>query len=132
MTPRKPSGKAVEAVSIPAVENAMENMELPATQPLLSDSSIQRMVWTRQRQDAEDEMGLISEQKESLYRTRMHTHEEALKVCDARIEAAKRAMGRAIDDADAIMKAGVKALDERNADLEKVIAGLSAAVGASE
>jgi len=124
MTSRKPNLKAIA--------ETMSASEVPANQPLLSESSTQRMAWARQIQDAQDEKGLIDFQRESLARINETAHYEAKSVLAVTIEAAEKSMERATDDADAIMRAGIAALDQRTADLDKVIAGLTAAVGASE
>lgn len=123
MTPRKPTQKAVETVS-----------NLPATPqaPLVLESSVQRSEWLRQIEDAKAERELIAQQRESLLRINVLQKDEAENIWKARINAAASSKDRAFSDADAVMKGGLEVLDTRDADLEKVIAGLSAAVGASE
>lgn len=124
MTSRKPNLKMID--------NVMATAELPATRPLYQESDLQRVAWLRQIQDANDEKGLIEEQKESLVRINTLMKDEAQRIYDARVSTAREAMNRESSDADKIMKAGVHALDQRSADLDKVISGLTAAVGASE
>ena len=103
-----------------------------ATQPLLSESSTQRMAWERKIKDAEDEKGLIDFQRQILVRINETLIFEAGSVFKATVAIAEKAMDRSVSDADSIMSQGVIALDERMADLDKVIAGLTAAIGASE
>jgi len=123
MTRRKPN--------LTLLENTMSASELPATRPLYQESDLQRVAWQRQIRDAEDEKAMIDEQRESLARINGVTKDEAQRIYDARMHAAREAMDRETSDADKIMTAGVAALDQRTADLDKVIAGLTAAVGAS-
>lgn len=106
--------------------------EPQASQPLLSESSTQRMTWERQIQNAEDEKRLIDLQRESLVRINDVTRREADAMFNATMETATKVRDRAISDADSITSQGIIALDERTADLDKIIAGLTAAVGASE
>lgn len=110
---------------------AMASTDLPATRPLYLESEIQRMSWQRQVRDAEDEKGMIDEQRESLARINAVTKDEAQRIYDARMRTAREAMDREAADADKIMAAGVTALDQRTADLDKVIFGLTAAMQAS-
>jgi len=124
MTARKPNLKLIN--------EAMSTSELPATRPLYQESNLQRVTWLRQIQDANDEKGLIEEQKESLLRKYDFMRDEAQRIYDARISIAREAQDREVSDADKIMKAGIQALDQRHADLDKVVSGLTAAVGASE
>jgi len=124
MTARKPNLKLIN--------EAMSTSELPATRPLYQESNLQRVTWLRQIQDANDEKGLIEEQKESLLRKYDFMRDEAQRIYDARISIAREAQDREVSDADKIMKAGIQALDQRHADLNKVVSGLTAAVGASE
>lgn len=132
MTPRKPTQKTVDVVSAASVENAMQTLEVPSTQPLVRESSTQRMAWVREIQNARDEQGLIDEQRESLIRIFDFTAQEAMTIYNATCETAGSVRNRSIADAESIKTAGLKVLDARYDDLEKVVAGLSAAVGASE
>ena len=124
MTARKPNLKLIN--------ETMSTSELPATRPLYQESNLQRVTWLRQIQDANDEKGLIEAQKESLLRKYDFMRDEAQRIYDARISIAREAQDREVSDADKIMKAGIQALDQRHADLDKVVSGLTAAVGASE
>lgn len=121
---RRPNLKLLEAT--------MTTTELPATRPVLVESESQRIAWRRQINDARDEQQLILEQTESLRRINAATKTEAQHIRDARIAAADHALDREISDADKIMGASIEALDRRRADLDKVVAGLEAAMGASE
>lgn len=59
--------------------------EVPATQPLLSESSTQRIAWERQIKDAQDEKRLIELQRESLVRINDVLKREAYDICEATI-----------------------------------------------
>ncbi len=108
-----------------------KTVEQPATQPLLSESSTQRLTWIRQISDAEDEKSLIDIQRESVSRVNDAVRTEALAVYEATCATARKAADRALADGDAIMSQGIIALDQRTADLDKVIAGLQAALSAT-
>lgn len=123
MTTRKSTQKAVQAVSaLPPTPQA----------PLVTESSVQRSEWLRQIEDAKAERELIAQQRESLFRINVFHKDEAEKICEARVSSARALKDRAFSDADGLLQTSVGVLDTRDADLEKVIAGLSAAVGASE
>lgn len=109
----------------------MQTSELPATLPAIVESDAQRLTWTRDIQNARDERALIDEQIQSAERICGATKTEAVAVRDARINYANQAMDREYADADKILAATATNLRHRQADLDRVIKGLSAAVDAS-
>lgn len=118
--------------SLKLLENDMSTAELPATMPAVIESSAQRLKWLREIQDAKDEQGLIDAQIESLRRINAMVRDEAERICNGRIHAARLAMDREFADADNIMETGINSLRLRHDDLGKISNGLEAAVGASE
>jgi hypothetical protein len=115
-----------------ATGTAMATTELPTTMPAVVESSAQRMAWLREIQNDKDEQGLIDAQIESLRRVNASARDEAERICNARIDAAHRAMEREVEDADKIMEAGTAALRQRYDDLAKMIRGREAAMSATE
>jgi len=109
----------------------LSDAPLPANRPVLLESAGHAVVWQRERLNAIDERELIDAQIASATRTRDNTIAEATSVRDARIATADRAMEREVDDATEIFTATVGALQSRQSDLDRVIAGLSAAIDAS-
>lgn len=109
---------------------AVQSAELPQTIPAIVESSTHRLAWTRDIQNARDERALIDEQIASAERTAAVTKSEAVAVRDARINYANQAMEREYADADKILAANTANLRHRQSDLDRIIAGLGAAVDA--
>lgn len=109
----------------------MNTSELPATLPAIVESATQRLTWNRDIQNARDERALIDEQIQSAERICAATKVEAVSVRDARINYANQAMDREYADAEKILAATTTNLRNRQADLDRVINGLGAALNAS-
>lgn len=109
----------------------IQGAELPQTMPAIVESSTERLGWKRSIDNALDERGLIDEQIASAERTNAATKKEAVAVRDARINYANQAMDREYADADKILAATIQSLHARQVDLDRIIAGLSAAIDAS-
>lgn len=109
----------------------MANIELPATMPAIVESTSERLGWNRSIENARDERTLIDEQIASAGRTAEATKAEATAVRDARFNYANSAMDREYADADKILAATTESLRARQRDIDRVIAGLSAAINAS-
>lgn len=113
------------------MSNDMTTAELPATIPAIVESATRRLAWQREIQDAKDERDLINAQLQSAERIADGTKREATAVRDARIDYANQAMDREYADADKILAATTTNLRHRQADLDRVINGLGAAMSAS-
>ena len=120
-TKRQPSLKMID----------IQSAELPTTMPAIVQSSAQRLSWQREIMNARDERDLIDAQIQSAERTCAATKTEAVSVHDARVTYANSAMDREFEDADKILAATSQALRNRQSDLDRVIAGLGAAIDAS-
>ena len=113
------------------LSDTMPTTELPTTKPAVVESSAHRLQWQREINNARDERALIDEQIASAERTCEHQKSEATITRDARITYANAAMDREYSDAEKIREATARSLRNRQADLDRVISGLSAAVDAS-
>lgn len=111
---------------------AMETAELPMTRPVIQESDAERLVWTRGIADAQDEQGLIDAQIASAERLMQAARREAADIFKATVEVAEKVEARAGADADRVYDATVEALQRRRADLDRKVAGLRAALDASE
>lgn len=123
MTNRRPNLKLLAS--------DMTITELPSTMPAVVESSSQRLAWQREIANVQDERAMIDEQIASAHRTFDNIQSEANEVCAARIRYAHTACEREHADAAKILTATTAALETRQADLDRIIAGLSAAVDAS-
>lgn len=118
-------------VNLKLLESTMSTAELPSTMPALIESHTQRLTWQRQVADLNDERGLIDQQIASAERIHGGVCSEAQAIQYRRVQAAQNACDRAVDDADAILDATRSALQQRQADLDRTLAGLQAALDAT-
>lgn len=105
--------------------------ETPAQVPAVADSSPHRLSWNRDRLLAIDERAMIDEQIASAARINAHSKSEADEIYETRVFYADKARNREHEDADKILTATTEALHLRQAELDRVISGLDAALNAS-
>ncbi len=118
-------------LNLKLMSTQMQTAELPSTLPAIVESATQRLGWNRDIQNARDERALIDEQIKSAERICAATKTEAIAVRDARVNYADAAMEREHADADKILTATTTNVRHRQADLDRVINGLGAAINAS-
>jgi len=110
----------------------LQTTELPTTRPAVNEASTQRLAWQRQIADLNDERGLVDAQIESAQRTFASVSKEAANMCQLRVDTARKAEARELEDGRKVLDATEQALRGRQAEIDKMLAGLTAAMGASE
>jgi hypothetical protein len=118
--------------SLKLLESAMTEIALPTTKPAILESATQRLTWKREIQNADDEIALIREQVQSAERINMMARTEAEIIHAARVKHADAALDREYTDAGKVLAATRASLEDRISDLERMKAGLTAAVGATD
>ena len=123
MTTRK---KPAEVVDLKAVETTVSK----PSAPLILESSTQYMAWQRDLAALNGEIEVLNAQQESARRIHAVTLEQAQAVFDAKVYQADQEQAAARLDADKVLAATAEMVNRRRADLEKVLDGHLAALGA--
>ena len=120
-----------KVVNINALAKSVAADELPATAPVVLESSARRLQWERQLADAIADRDLIEMQIESAARVCEFAVAQAYEIADAEAKRAdERAEGKA-KDAASVRDAAIDGFRRIEADLDLVISGAKAALASS-